>query len=125
MVTPVVAQPVAPASTRPVLAAKPRLAFECYTPGELGSGGQCTTLARDTRLTVQARDPLPAGNSLRFVRNGKTRGEFALGPMRKGQSARLTLPRELCSGVVEAETRIQVVRGGQVLDSLGPYLLRC
>lgn len=103
----------------------PRLAFECYTPGEIGSGGPCTTLARETRLTVKARDPLPAGIKVRFVRNGESRGELALGAMGKGQAARLTLPRGLCAGVVEAETRIEVIGGGQVLDSAGPYLLRC
>ena len=124
-VTPVVARPVAPPPARPVLAAKPRLAFECYTPGELGSGGPCTILARDTRLTVKARDALGGGTSLRFVRNGQARAQVALDEMRRGRSVTLTLPKAVCAGVVEAETKIEVVSSGQVVDSIGPYLLRC
>lgn len=109
----------------PVLASTPRLSFECYTPGEIGSGGPCTTLGRDTRLTVKAGEALAGATALRFVRNGQSRAELALAQMRKGQVVRLTLPREVCRGVSEAETEIQVVRGGRVVDSIGPYLLRC
>lgn len=108
-----------------LLAAKPRLTFECYTPGDIGSGGPCTTLGRDTRLTVKAGEPLAGGTTLRFRRNGRTRAELALNQMRKGQSVRLVVPRQVCSGVVEAEVEIQVARGGSTVDTRGPYLLRC
>lgn len=112
-------------ATTPVLATRPRLSFECYTPGQIGRGGPCTILGRDTRLTVKAGEALAGATALRFVRNGQSRAELALAQMRKGQSVRLTLPRAVCAGVSEAETEIQVVRGGRVVDSIGPYLLRC
>lgn len=117
-------RPVA-AATPALLAPKPRLTFECYTPGDIGSGGPCTTLSRDTRLTVKAGEPLAAGTGLRFRRYGETRAEVALNQLRKGQSVRLVVPRQVCGGVVEAEVEIQVIRGGNALDTRGPYLLRC
>jgi hypothetical protein len=113
--------PAAPVAALP----KPQLQFHCYTPGQIGSGGPCTVLNRETRLTVRAADALAAGTSLRFSRGGRDRAEVPLGQMRKGQSRTLTLPRELCSGVVEAEAEIRVARSGRVFDTLGPYLLRC
>lgn len=125
---PAVAPGVPAASARTataVLAAKPRLAFECITPGEFSAGGPCITLTRDTIMTVKSGEALPNGVSLRFVRGGETRAEVALTQMRKGQSVRLTLPRQLCSGVVESETEIRIARGGSVVDTAGPYLLRC
>lgn len=126
MPAPAVALPAAPPATRPVpVAAKLRLTFQCYTPGDIGSGGPCISLGRETRLTVKAADALPAGTSLQFVRNGEIKAAIALDPMRQGQSARLLIPRQLCAGVVEAEAQIRVARGNQVVDTLGPYLLRC
>ena len=114
----------APARTVP-LPAKPRLSFECYTPGEVGTGSRCVTMNRDTKLTFRAREALPDGIGLRFRRNGETRAEVPLNAMRDGQRVQLVVPRELCSGVVEAESQIEVIRGGRVVDSIGPYLLRC
>lgn len=118
-----VTAPARPAPPR--LAPKPRLTFSCYTPGDIGSGGPCTLLGRETRLTVRSDAAVPGGIDLRFVRSGQVRGDIALGAMRKGQSQRLVIPRELCSGVSEAEAEIHVVSDGQVVDTLGPYLLRC
>ena len=123
-VAPVVSQAPARAAA-PVLAAKPRLALECMTPGEFLGGGPCVTLTRDTILTVKSGEALPGGLSLRFVRGGQTRAEVALSQMRKGQSVRLTIPRQLCSGVVESEAEIRIARGASVVDTVGPYLLRC
>lgn len=117
-------QPLPPPPARALLP-KPRLSFQCYTPGEVSSGGNCTTLSRDSRLTVKAGEALPAGIGLRFRRNGETRAEVPLNAMRQGQSVRVTIPGGVCRGVVEAESEIEVVRSGQVVDSLGPYLLRC
>lgn len=109
----------------PQLAAKPRLTFKCYTPGDIGSGGPCTIIGRDTRLTIGADEPLAGGTALRFRRYGETRAEVALNPMRKGQSVRLVIPQKVCAGVVEAEVEIQVTRGGNSVDTRGPFLLRC
>lgn len=133
---PVVATP-APMPARPALAAapllaRPRLTFECSTPGEIGEGGPCVGFANDTLLAVRAGEGLPGGTSLRFVRRGDVRAEIALGQMRKGQSRRFRLPAELCAGVTGSKIEIQVVRSGagaasvgQVVDTRGPYQLRC
>lgn len=122
---PVLAPRPATVAARPQLAAKPRLTFECYTPGDIGSGGPCTTISRDTRLTVKAGEALAAGTALRFRRYGETRAEVALNPMRKGQSVRLVVPQKVCGGVVEAEIEIQISQGGDTVDTRGPFLLRC
>lgn len=114
--------PVA-AVPRPAIA-NPRLSFSCISPDYPG-GGPCVTLTRDTILTVKSPAAVADALSLRFVRQGDTRAEFALGSMRKGQSVRLSLPQAVCSGVVTSEVVMQVVGGGQVLDRQGPYLLRC
>lgn len=116
---------VAPPPPPRLLGPKPRLTFECYTPGEIGRGGPCTTLGRDTRLTVKAGEPLAGGTMLRFRRYGETRAEVALAALRQGQSVRMTLPRQVCGGVVEAEVEIQIARAGSAVDTRGPYLLRC
>lgn len=112
-------------ASSPLLLPKPKLSFECYTPGEIGIGGPCTALNRDTRLTVKAGEAIPAATSLRFTRWGDFRTEVQLGPMRKGQSRRLIMPREVCGGVVETEIEIQVARGGYPVDTRGPFLMRC
>lgn len=122
---PVLAPRPVTVAARPQLAAKPRLTFECYTPGDIGSGGPCTTIDRDTRLTVKAGELLAAGTALRFRRYGETRAEVALNQMRKGQSVRLVVPQKVCGGVVEAEIEIQVTQGGNTVDTRGPFLLRC
>jgi hypothetical protein len=115
--------PTAVANRPPV--APPRLGFECITPGEFASGGPCVTLTRDTIVVVQSRDALPDQIALRFFRDGATRGEVTFGAMRKGQSRRLRIPMQVCSGVSTGEVAIRVVRAGQVVGTEGPYLLRC
>jgi hypothetical protein len=122
---PVLAPKPVTVAARPQLPAKPRLTFECYTPGDIGSGGPCTIIGRDTRLTIKADEPLAEGTALRFRRYGETRAEIALNSMRKGQSVRLVMPQKVCRGVVEAEVEIQVTRSGNTIDSRGPFLLRC
>lgn len=126
---PVAAQPLpAPA----IVLTKPRLTFECSTPGEIAEGGPCIAFARDTLLTVRADERVPAGTSLRFLRRGDLRAELALAQMRKGQSRRFKLPPEVCAGVTGSNIEIQVFRrgvgsagAGQMVDSRGPYQLRC
>ena len=111
---------------------KPRLTFECSTPGELSEGGPCVGFSKDTLLTVRADESLPEGTSLRYLRRGDVRAEVALAQMRKGQSRRLKLPAELCAGVTGSSIEIQVMRRGagtasigQMVDTRGPYQLRC
>jgi hypothetical protein len=127
--TPVAAQPLpAPA----IVLTKPRLRFECSTPGEISEGGPCVGFARDTLLTIRADESVPSGTSLRFLRRGDLRAELALAQMRKGQSRRFKLPPELCAGVTGSNIEIQVLRRGagaasvgRVVDTRGPYQLRC
>jgi hypothetical protein len=132
---PVVAKTATATATSTVAAAiltKPRLTFECTTPGELSEGGPCVGFARDTLLTIRAGEAVPGGTSLRFLRRGDVRAEIALGQMRKGQSRRFKLPIELCAGVTGSNIEIQVMRRGpgatgvgQMVDKRGPYQLRC
>ena len=126
--TPVVSLTAAtPAVTFP----KPRLTLQCTTPGEISESGPCIIFSRDTMLTVRADEALAGGTSLRFLRRGALRAEVALSQLRKGQSRRMQLPMELCAGVTGSKIEIQVVRtagaasAGQVVDTRGPYLLRC
>lgn len=130
---PLVPTPVVPpalpaasaASSSVLLLPKPKLSFECYTPGDIGVGGPCVALNRETRLTVKAGEPIPAATSLRFIRNRDFKAEIAIGPMRKGQSKRLMIPRQVCGGVVDTEIEVQIARGNHVVDTRGPYLMRC
>ncbi len=112
--------PVAAQAVQPM----PRLDFSCVSP-EYPAGGPCVTLSRDTILTIRPADALAAGVTLRFIRSGTDRAEIPLGAVGKRRSVRLALPAALCSGVSSAEAQIAIVRGGQVLDRRGPYLLRC
>jgi hypothetical protein len=114
----------APARVLPPPPAKPRLTFSCIDP-QFPGGADCVSLSRDTILNVRAGEALPAGVSLRFLRNGQARGEIALGAMRSGRSVNFSLPRELCSGVVSSEVQMVVVRSGQSVERRGPFLLRC
>lgn len=118
------AQAAAPPPPSKPAVANPRLSFSCINPDYPG-GGPCVTLGRDTIVTVKAPAAVAGGLSLRFVRQGDARAELPLGPLRKGQTVRVDLPRAVCSGVVTSEVVMQVVGGGQVLDRQGPYLLRC
>ena len=99
--------------------------MSCYNPGDIGSGGPCATLVRETVITVKAKEALAGGHSLRFLRRGDPQGEVALAEIRKGRSVRVGVPRQLCSGVTGSRVELQVVHGGRVLDTLGPYELRC
>jgi len=114
------------------LLTKPRLDIQCFTPGEVGLGGPCISLERDTMLMVRADENVAGRTSLRFLRKGDVRAELTLAPMRKGQSRRFDLPSQLCAGVASSVVEIQILSrsaGGaganQVVDTLGPYQLRC
>jgi hypothetical protein len=114
----------APAPAPVAAAVNPRLTFACIN-ADFPGGGPCVTLDRDTILTVKSAAAAPAGLALRFVRQGDVRAEVALGSMRKGQSVRVALPRQVCSGVVTGEVEFDVVGGGQVVDRQGPFLIHC
>ena len=137
--TAVVVEPPAPApaaSPPPAVAAAkapttakvlkpPRLTIRCLAPGEKGGGSSCSTLDRATLLSVQADGDLSGGTSLRFLRRGDAKAQLALAPMRQGEVFRSKLPPELCAGVASSKVEIQVMGSGQVVNTLGPYSLRC
>jgi len=124
---PVPAVPTKPAmaTSFPAAPAKPRLTIRCLDPGDTGAGSTCTFLERDTRLTIQADEDLTGRTSLRFLRRGDARGEVALAGMRRGQSIRSKLPEQLCIGVSSSKVEIQVVSSDKVVETLGPFKLRC
>jgi hypothetical protein len=120
------------ATTSLPLLSKPRIDIDCFNPADMAGAGPCSELSRDTRVTVRAGETVPAGTSLRFVRRGDFRAEVELAQLAAGKSIQFLLPRQVCAGVVESKVEIQVVRkakpqdsAGQVVDSMGPYLLRC
>ena len=110
---------------------RPQLTVECFNPANLAGPAPCDSLERETVLRVRAGDVVPAGTSLRFLRRGDVRAEVALAQLGRGKSAQFALPQPVCAGVVESKVEIQVVRrakgneAGQVMESMGPYLLRC
>ena len=107
----------------------PRMTFRCMATDRLGAEGPCDLLERNTLLTVRADEDLPGGTSLRFMRRGDDRGEIDLPALRTGQSRRFSLPPKLCAGVSGSRVQIEVVRANgkssQVVDTHGPYELRC
>lgn len=107
----------------------PRMTLICQSTSGLGADGPCDLLDRDTLLTVHADENLPGGTSLRFLRRGDDRGEVELAALRSGQSYRFSLPPKVCAGVARSQVEIQIVRAvkgaAQVVDSRGPFELRC
>lgn len=116
------------AATAPSLP-PPRLTLRCLTTSRLSTEDECDVLERETLLTVRAGENLANGTSLRFLRRGDARGEIDLPPLRAGQSRRFTLPPTLCAGVAGSRVQIEVVRAvgnsSQVVDTRGPFELRC
>ena len=105
-------------------AAKPRLTIKCLEPGEPGSGSRCLSLESTTLLAIKADADLPPATSLRFLRRGDVRGEVPL-TMRQGQLIRSKLPPQLCAGVSSSKVEIQIMGANKVVETLGPYMLRC
>ena len=122
---------ISASSPRMPLLPKPRLTIECMNVEDLGGAAPCSTLERETEVVVRADEAIPAETALRFVRRGDTRAEVELAQLSRGKTVRLALPDEVCAGVNNSRVEIQVVRragantAGQVVDSLGPYLLHC
>lgn len=119
---------VAAVSAVPTLPA-PRLTFRCTATTTIAADGPCDLLEREMLLTVRAEENVPGGTSLRFLRRGENRAEVALAALRPGQSQRFSLPARVCQGVSGSRVEIQVVRtansGPQVVDTRGPFELRC
>ena len=107
----------------------PKLTFRCMTTSTIGAEGPCDLLEREMLVTVRADENVPGGTSLRFLRRGDNRAEVALNALRRGQSQRFSLPPRVCQGVSGSLVEIQVVRtagsGPQVVDTRGPFELRC
>lgn len=129
-----VAKPVAATATiasmpaRPSLPA-PQISFRCTTTSTIAGDGPCDLLEREMLLTVRADENIPGGTTLRFLRRGDNRAEVVLLTLRRGQSQRFILPPRVCQGVSGSRVEIQVVRaansGPQVVDTRGPFELRC
>ena len=109
----------------PAAIKKPRLTIKCLAPGEKGGGSNCSVIQRNTRLAILADGDLGPGSSLRFLRRGDERGQLALAPMRQGEVTQSRLPPELCAGVASSKVEIQVMGSNQVVDTFGPFTLRC
>ena len=121
-----VAPPPPVAKSFPAAApAKPRLTVKCLDFGQAGAGSRCMVLERRTRLSIRADENLPGGFTLRFLRRGEARGEVALAAMRQGQSVQIRLPDRLCVGVSSSKVEIQLLGSGQLVETFGPYNLRC
>ena len=107
----------------------PKLTFRCMATNSIGAEGPCDQLEREMLVTVRADENVPGGTSLRFLRRGDNRAEVALGALRRGQSQRFSLPARVCQGVTGSRVEIQVVRaassGPQIVDTVGPFELRC
>ena len=107
----------------------PRLTLRCMATQSIAAEGPCDLLEREMLVTVRADETIPAGTSLRFLRRGDDRAEVELATLRQGQSQRFTLPPRVCQGVAGSVVEIQVVRaansGPQVVDTRGPFELRC
>jgi hypothetical protein len=109
----------------------PRMRIQCSTTDDPQDLAACSSLYTNSLLTVRA-DEAFGDTSLRFTRRGNERAEVQLAQMQAGQSKRIALPPRVCQGVARSEVEIEVVRhpkgpndAGMVVDTLGPYDLRC
>lgn len=115
----------------PQMLPRPRFTLRCFNPNDTLGDVECNELVREMRLTIRADEDIPAGTRLRFLRRGDARGEVELAQLRRGRSEQVPLPPSVCAGVGGSRVEIQVLRrgagaaSGQVVDTLGPYELRC
>ena len=120
---------VAAAAAAPPTLPPVRLTFRCMSTNNLAGEGACDLLERETLVTVRADENVPNGTSLRFVRRGDNRAEVELAALKLGQKQQFVLPARVCQGVTGSRVEIQVVRAAgkatQVVDTRGPYELRC
>lgn len=126
--SPVAPTSVAVASTSLVPEVAPRLTFGCDSPGDLTSDAPCADFERETMLTIHARDDVPTGTLLQFVRNDRSQAELSLEGLRRGGALRTALPAPVCRGFTSGKLELRIVRGesgSEVLSTDGPYNLRC
>lgn len=109
---------------------RPNVAFTCFAGGGVGEM-PCTDFDRNTILVATAKSDVVAGSSIAFRLSGRNMIEIPLGAVRKGRSAKVPLPGEVCKGsnggALEIEVMARPVGGGpaRVADTIGPYTLRC
>lgn len=124
-----VAAAAPPAAQKRSPAGKVALSLRCLTPGDIVGLRACDELQRDTLITVRADAALPGGATLRFLGDGRPRGEVALAPMRRGQTTRIRLPDALCARILRIDFTIEALRRGDpgeaVAQSFGPFMVRC
>lgn len=101
----------------------PRMRLICDEPGS--AEGPCTGFTRETLVTVRADEDLPAGTSLRFVRDGDPKADVDLAQLKKGKSERLAVPSDVCQHAAGGKLELQIVRAGQTVGSEGPFNLTC
>ena len=106
-----------------------RLTVRCALVGDEDRPTDCDSIDRDTVMVLRADEAFPSGLDVRFVRNGDSRAEVALPPMKSGQTASLRLPPAVCAGVVRSRIEIQALGAGAPSGSpagrVGEYDLRC
>lgn len=107
-----------------VLLPKPALSIECRNSDDVGGEAPCTDFERDTLVSVRARENLPAGTAIRFVR-GDASADVDVAGLARGKLARFELPREICRGVGGGKLEVKVVRSAQVVGDEGEFNLRC
>lgn len=107
----------------------PRLTLRCALAGDEDRPTDCDTIDKDTVLVLRADEAFPRGVEMRFARHGDQRAELELPALRVGQTAKLRLPKAVCSGVVRSRVEIQALGAGApagtVAGRIGEYDLRC
>jgi hypothetical protein len=119
---------VAAAARRPA----PKLDVECATVGDDRSGRCGATIAPDERLVIRATERFNGPVTLRFRRVGTdvtAEVPFATTGVRAGQSARYSIPKDICAGKVRTNFEIELVTSNassaQASGRLGPFTTRC
>lgn len=110
------------------LTKRPQLSIKCLNPG--GAAARCSFMAADTAIEVYAEEDLESPVTLHFRRTGSNReGEVRLAQLKRGDTARMRVPQEICKGVVRAEFDVQVSGAGsggmRYADVVGPFEKRC
>ena len=129
--------PVARASSAATAPTEPplpplRLRVGCASVQSLGREEDCGEIGFGTTFVVHAEEAVPGGTKIRFLRDGEISAELPLQRLASGKSARIAFPRELCSRVLRASVKIDIMRSRhadgsrpQVVGSEGPLNLYC
>ena len=106
-----------------------RLTLRCAMAGDEDRPTDCDSIDKDTIIVLRADEAFPKGLDVRFVRNGDSRAESTVPPLRSGETADLRLPPAVCRGVVRSKVEIQAVAAsaptGSPAGKIGEYDLRC